>query len=266
MTPPSPSADDANASASNKDRTVDPAEIAKFERMAAEWWSPDGKFRPLHKFNPVRLGYVRDIVVRHFDRDPKAGKPFIGLRLLDIGCGGGILSEPMARLGAEVVGIDPSATNVQVARLHAVQSDLAIDYRAITAEALGETDERFDVVLAMEVVEHVADIDAFIAAAAVLMKPSGLIFVATINRTPKAFALAIVGAEYVLRWLPRGTHDYSKLVRPTELEAALEAAGLAVVERIGVRFNPLADRWSRTSDLDVNYTIVAEKREAKRAT
>jgi 2-polyprenyl-6-hydroxyphenyl methylase/3-demethylubiquinone-9 3-methyltransferase len=170
----------------------------------------------------------------------------------------------MARLGAEVVGIDPSATNVEVARLHAPQSGLAIDYRTITAEALGETGERFDVVLAMEVVEHVADIGAFIGASAALMKPGGLIFVATINRTPKAFALAIVGAEYVLRWLPRGTHDYSKLVRPSELEAALEAAGLATVERIGVRFDPLADRWSRTTDLDVNYTIVAEKREAKR--
>jgi 2-polyprenyl-6-hydroxyphenyl methylase / 3-demethylubiquinone-9 3-methyltransferase len=254
------------SAASETSPTVDPAEIAKFERMAAEWWSPDGKFRPLHKFNPTRLSYVRDVVVGHFARDPKAGKPFTGLRLLDIGCGGGILSEPMARLGAEVVGIDPSATNVEVARLHAVQSDLAIDYRITTAEALGETGEKFDVVLAMEVVEHVADVDAFVAAAAALIKPGGLIFVATINRTPKAFALAIVGAEYVLRWLPRGTHDYSRLVRPSELEAALEAAGLAVVDRIGVRYNPLNDRWSRTTDLDVNYTIVAEKREAKRAT
>jgi 2-polyprenyl-6-hydroxyphenyl methylase / 3-demethylubiquinone-9 3-methyltransferase len=246
-------------------KTVDPTEIAKFERMAAEWWSPDGKFRPLHKFNPVRLSYIRDVVVKHFARDPKAGKPFTGLRLLDIGCGGGILSEPMARLGADVVGIDPSATNVEVARLHARRSDLAIDYRATTAEALGATGEKFDVVLAMEVVEHVADIDAFVAAAATLMKPGSLIFVATINRTPKAFALAIVGAEYLLRWVPRGTHDYAKLVRPSELEAALAAAGLELAERIGVRYNPLSDRWSRTTDLDVNYTIVAEKREAKRA-
>jgi 2-polyprenyl-6-hydroxyphenyl methylase/3-demethylubiquinone-9 3-methyltransferase len=246
-------------------KTVDPTEIAKFERMAAEWWSPDGKFRPLHKFNPVRLSYIRDVVVKHFARDPKAGKPFTGLRLLDIGCGGGILSEPMARLGADVVGIDPSATNVEVARLHAEQSSLAIDYRATTAEALGATGEKFDVVLAMEVVEHVADIDAFVAAAATLMKPGSLIFVATINRTPKAFARAIVGAEYLLRWVQRGTHDYAKLVRPSELEAALAAAGLELAERIGVRYNPLSDRWSRTTDLDVNYTIVAEKREAKRA-
>jgi 2-polyprenyl-6-hydroxyphenyl methylase / 3-demethylubiquinone-9 3-methyltransferase len=253
------------AGSSVADRTVDPAEVEKFERIAAEWWSADGKFRPLHKFNPVRLGYIRDVVVKHFARDPKAGKPFTGLRLLDIGCGGGILCEPMARLGAEVVGIDPSATNIEVARLHAAKSNLAIDYRATTAEALGGAGEKFDIVLAMEVIEHVTDIDAFIAAAAALMKPGALFFVATINRTAKAFALAIVGAEYVLRWLPRGTHDYSKLVRPCELEAALQAAGLATVEQTGVRYSPLSDRWSRTSDLDVNYMIVAEKREAKRA-
>jgi len=239
--------------------SVDPSEIQKFERMAAEWWSQDGKFRPLHKFNPVRLGYVRDIVVAHFGRDAKVGKALAGLRLLDIGCGGGILSEPMARLGAKVVGIDPSSTNVEVARLHAAASDLEIDYRAATAEALAATGETFDIVLAMEVVEHVSDISAFLAAAATLTAPGGLLFVATINRTAKAFALAIVGAEYLLRWLPRGTHDYSKLVRPSELEAALAGAGLAVIERTGVRYNPLNDRWSRSDDLDVNYMVVAEK-------
>jgi 2-polyprenyl-6-hydroxyphenyl methylase/3-demethylubiquinone-9 3-methyltransferase len=170
----------------------------------------------------------------------------------------------MARLGFDVVGIDPSATNIEVARLHATRSNLAIDYLATTAEALAEVEEKFDIVLAMEVVEHVTDLDAFITSAAALMKPGGLLFVATINRTPKAFALAIVGAEYLLRWLPRGTHDYSRLVRPSELEAALERSGLAVSDRIGVRYNPLTDRWSRTDDLDVNYTIIAEKREAKR--
>jgi 2-polyprenyl-6-hydroxyphenyl methylase / 3-demethylubiquinone-9 3-methyltransferase len=261
----SPSPDNPDIVSGITDRTVDPAEIRKFERMAAEWWSADGKFRPLHKFNPARLGYIREIAVRHFAREPKAGRPFTGLRLLDIGCGGGILSEPMARLGFDVVGIDPSATNIEVAKLHARHGDLPIDYRAATAESLAKAGEKFDVVLAMEVVEHVADLGAFITSAAALTKPGGLIFVATINRTPKAFALAIVGAEYVLRWLPRGTHDYSKLVRPEELETALAAAGLEVSERIGVRYNPLTDRWSRTDDLDVNYTIVAEKREARRA-
>ncbi len=239
--------------------TVDPAEIAKFERMAAEWWDPDGKFRPLHKFNPVRLAYVRDVVTEHFGRDPKGGRPLSELRLLDIGCGGGLLAEPMARLGAKTVGIDPSATNVAVAHRHAERSGLVIDYRAMTAEALAEAGERFDVVLAMEVVEHVANVDAFIAACATLVKPGGLFFVATINRTAKAFALAIVGAEYLLRWLPRGTHDFAKLIRPAELEAALAAAGLAVVDRTGVRYSPLSDRWSRTPDLDVNYMVVAEK-------
>jgi 2-polyprenyl-6-hydroxyphenyl methylase/3-demethylubiquinone-9 3-methyltransferase len=245
--------------------TIDETEVARFSALAEEWWDTRGKMAVLHKFNPVRLAYIRDAACKRFERNAKQLDCLKGLRILDIGCGGGILSEPMARLGADVVGIDPSATNVEVARLHAEQSSLAIDYRATTAEALGETGEKFDVVLAMEVVEHVADIDAFVAAAATLMKPGSLIFVATINRTPKAFALAIVGAEYLLRWVPRGTHDYAKLVRPSELEAALAAAGLELAERIGVRYNPLSDRWSRTTDLDVNYTIVAEKREAKRA-
>jgi 2-polyprenyl-6-hydroxyphenyl methylase / 3-demethylubiquinone-9 3-methyltransferase len=239
--------------------TVDPSEIAKFERMAAEWWDADGKFRPLHKINPVRIAYVRDKIAEHFGRDVKAGKALAGLRLLDIGCGGGLLTEPMARLGAETVGIDPSETNIAVARLHAEKAGLAIDYRATTAEALVESGERFDVVLAMEVVEHVADIDAFIAACAALVKPGGLLFLATINRTPKAFALAIVGAEYVLRWLPRGTHDYSKLVRPGELKTTLSAAGLSLADQTGVSYNPLADRWSRSADMDVNYMVVAEK-------
>lgn len=239
--------------------TVDPAEIRKFEQMAAEWWDPDGKFRPLHKLNPARLAYVRDVVTEHFGRDPKSGKPLAGLSLLDIGCGGGLLCEPMARLGAGTTGIDPSAMNIEIARLHAAKSGLAVDYRATTAEALVEAGEEFDVVLAMEVVEHVSDVDAFVAACSALVKPGGLLFLATINRTAKAFALAIVGAEYVLRWLPRGTHDYSKLVRPSELESALAAAGLSVADRTGVRYNPLTDCWSRAADMDVNYMMVAEK-------
>ena len=241
------------------DTTVDPAEIAKFERMAAEWWDVDGKFRPLHRFNPVRLAYVRDVAAEHFGRDPKSGKPLSNLRLLDIGCGGGLLAEPMARLGADTVGIDPSATNVGVAQRHAALSDLTVDYRTIAAEALAEAGECFDVVLAMEVVEHVADVEAFIGACAALTKPGGLLIVATINRTAKAFALAIFGAEYVLRWLPRGTHDYAKLVRPVELEAAMTASGLSIVGRTGVRYNPLTDRWSRAADMDVNYMVAAEK-------
>ena len=242
--------------------TVDPAEIRKFERMAAEWWDPDGKFRPLHKLNPARLAYVRDVAIAHFGRDLKAGRPLAGLRLLDIGCGGGLLTEPLTRLGATTVGVDPAPTNIEVARLHAARSDLAIDYRATTAEALVEAGELFDVVLAMEVVEHVADVDAFIDACAALVRPNGLLFVATINRTAKAFALAIVGAEYLLRWLPRGTHDYSKLVRPEELEAALKAAGLSIAGRTGVRYSPLTDRWSRTADMDVNYMLAAQKEPA----
>jgi len=239
--------------------TIDPAEIAKFERMAAEWWDANGKFRPLHRFNPVRIAYVRDVVAAHFGRDAKGGKPFAGLRLIDIGCGGGILGEPMARLGADVVGLDPSETNIGIARLHAEESGLAIDYRATTAEELAAAGEAFDIVLAMEVVEHVADMTAFIAAAGALVNPGGLLFVATINRTPKSFALAIVGAEYLLRWLPRGTHDYARLVRPQELQQALTGAGLAMHDKTGLRYNPLADRWSRSTDMDVNYMMVASK-------
>lgn len=239
--------------------TIDPVEVAKFERLAAEWWNPDGKFRPLHKFNPVRLAYVRDEVVSHFGRDVRAESPFAGLRLLDIGCGGGLLAEPVARLGAEVVGADPAPANIAVARLHAASSGLTIDYRATTAEALAEAAELFDVVLAMEVVEHVADIPAFLEACAKLLRPGGIVFIATINRTLKAYALAIVGAEYVLRWLPRGTHDYAKLVRPAELQAGLERAGLSIIARSGVTYDPLSDRWRRSADMDVNYVIVANK-------
>jgi 2-polyprenyl-6-hydroxyphenyl methylase/3-demethylubiquinone-9 3-methyltransferase len=239
--------------------TVDPAEVEKFERIAAEWWDADGRFKPLHRLNPARIAYVRDIVVEHFGRDPKSGKTLAGLRVLDIGCGGGLLSEPMARLGASVTGVDPSATNIEVARLHAAKAGLAIDYRAGTAESLAEAGEAFDVVLAMEVIEHVPDVQAFTGACAALLRPGGVLIVATINRTPKAFALAIVGAEYLLRWLPRGTHDYSKLVTPEELERSLTAAGLSMLDRAGLRYGPLADRWSRSTDLDVNYMLAATR-------
>ncbi len=242
--------------------TVDDAEIAKFERLAAQWWDPHGKFRPLHRLNPVRIAYIRDQLCRYFDRDPKGAEALNGLRLLDIGCGGGLLCEPMARLGATITGVDPSSLNVEVASLHARQSGLAIDYRAATAEDLAAAGETFDVVLNMEVVEHVADVEAFIDACAAMVRPGGLMVVATINRTVKALALAIIGVEYILRWLPRGTHRYDKLVRPEELESALSAGGLQLIDETGVTYNPLADRWSLSTDMDVNYMVLAERPEA----
>jgi 2-polyprenyl-6-hydroxyphenyl methylase/3-demethylubiquinone-9 3-methyltransferase len=239
--------------------TIDQAEVERFSAMAAEWWNPSGKFRPLHKFNPVRLAYIRDQVATRFDRNPQAAKPFEGLRFLDIGCGGGLLCEPMARMGAEVVGVDPSETNIEVAKLHAAESRVAVDYRAATAEQLADAGEKFDVVLNMEVVEHVADVDLFVARCAEMVKPGGIMFIATINRTLKALGLAIFGAEYILRWLPKGTHQYEKLVRPEELEKALADAGMAIADRTGVTYNPLADRWQQSKDMDVNYMLLAEK-------
>ena len=242
-------------------RTVDADEIARFEAMAAEWWDPRGKFRPLHKFNPVRLEYIRDRVAGHFGRDPLADRPLAGLRTLDIGCGGGLLCEPMTRLGASVVGVDASDKNIGTARVHAAESGLDIDYRATTAEALAEAGERFDVVLNMEVVEHVADVGLFMGACADMLKPGGCMVVATLNRTPKAFALAIVGAEYVLGWLPRGTHDWRKFVRPSEIDRALRPHGVNIEDLTGVSYNPVADRWSTSRDLSVNYMAFAVKGE-----
>lgn len=239
--------------------TIDADEVERFSRLSAEWWNPNGKFRPLHKFNPIRLAWIRDQVSVKFGRDPRAPRPFEGLRILDIGCGGGLLCEPMARLGAEVVGADASATNIEVAKLHGVESGLTIDYRATTAEALADEGETFDVILNMEVVEHVADIDLFISKCGEMVKPGGVMFVATINRTLKALGLAIIGAEYVLRWLPRGTHQFGKLVRPDELERALATAGMSITDRSGVVYNPLADRWQKSRDMDVNYMVLAEK-------
>lgn len=239
--------------------TIDPREIAHFTALAAEWWNPTGKFRPLHKFNPVRLTYVRDRIAARFGRDPRSTAPLAGLRVLDIGCGGGLLSEPMARMGADVVGADASATNIEVARIHAAESGVAVDYRATTAEDLAAAGESFDVVLNMEVVEHVSDVDLFLKSCAAMVRPGGLMVVATINRTPKALALAIVGAEYVLRWLPRGTHKYEKLVRPEEIERPVNAAGMTVIDRTGVFFNPLQDRWNLSRDMDVNYMLLAAR-------
>ena len=239
--------------------TIDEAEVARFAALADTWWDPAGKMGMLHKFNPVRLGFIKEAACRRFGRDPKRLDSFTGLRFLDIGCGGGLLSEPIARLGAAVVGADPAAANVEAARVHADREGLAIDYRATTAEALADAGERFDVVLAMEVVEHVADLSLFVSRCAEMVKPGGLMVVATLNRTIKSFALAIVGAEYVLRWLPRGTHQWDKFVTPNELEIALEKSGLAVTNETGVIYNLLADRWQLSTDMDVNYMVAAER-------
>ena len=238
--------------------TVDPSEIAKFEAMAADWWDPAGKFKPLHMLNPCRLDYIVTQIATEFDRDPKAEAPFAGLRLLDIGCGGGLLCEPMARLGAEVVGADAAERNIPVARIHAEQSGLAIDYRHTTAEALAETGERFDVVLNMEVVEHVPDPLAYLTACRQLLKPGGLHVCSTINRTAKSYAMAIVGAEVVMRWLPRGTHDWAKFITPDELFDLLTRAGLEPVDRKGFVFNPVSWSWRLSPrDLSVNYVTAS---------
>jgi 2-polyprenyl-6-hydroxyphenyl methylase / 3-demethylubiquinone-9 3-methyltransferase len=240
--------------------TVDAAEVAKFEAMAAEWWDPDGKFKPLHMLNPCRLDYVVDQIAAEFGRDPKAAAPFAGLRLLDIGCGGGLLAEPMARLGAAVVGVDAAARNIPVARLHAEQSGLAIDYRHGTAEALAAAGESFEVVLNMEVVEHVPEPAAYLAACAALLRPGGLMIASTINRTARSFALAIVGAEHVLRWLPRGTHDWRRFVTPDELFDLIARAGLQAVDRKGFVFDPLGWRWRISDrDLSVNHVTASVK-------
>ncbi|HEV7248276.1 MAG TPA: bifunctional 2-polyprenyl-6-hydroxyphenol methylase/3-demethylubiquinol 3-O-methyltransferase UbiG [Shinella sp.] len=242
--------------------TIDQAEVDRFSAMAAEWWDPNGKFRPLHKFNPVRLTYIRDLVSAQFGRDPRAHRLLEGLRILDIGCGGGLLSEPMARMGAEVLGADASEKNIGIAKAHAAGSGVPVDYRAVTAEALAEAGETFDVVLNMEVVEHVSDVEFFLTTCASMVRPGGMMFVATINRTMKAAALAIFAAENVLRWLPRGTHQYEKLVRPEEIEKPLNASGLTVTDRTGVFFNPLTNQWNLSKDMDVNYMMVARRASA----
>ena len=239
--------------------SVDPGEIAKFSAMAAEWWDPTGKFAPLHKFNPVRLGFIRDIAAAHFDRDPKSLRPFEGLTLLDIGCGGGLLSEPMARLGFAVTGADASEKNVRTAQTHAEAGGLPVTYRATTAETLAGEGLLFDVILNMEVVEHVADLPAFLAACATMVKPGGLMFVATLNKTLKSLALAKIGAEYVLGWLPRGTHDWSRFIPPNVLQALLEETRLNILKKQGVAFDPLGWDWKLSSDMDVNYMLVATK-------
>ncbi len=239
--------------------TVDHDEVARFSALADEWWDPRGKMAPLHKLNPARLGYIRDVACRHFRREPKRLDCLAGLRVLDIGCGGGLLSEPLARIGGEVVGVDPSSTNIAAAQLHARENEAAIDYRVDTAEALADAGERFELVLAMEVVEHVTDVKLFVRRCADMVQPGGLMIAATLNRTLKSFALAIVGAEYVLGWLPRGTHRWDKFVTPNELEIAFELGGLRVIDERGVVYNLLADRWQLADDMDVNYMMAASR-------
>jgi 2-polyprenyl-6-hydroxyphenyl methylase/3-demethylubiquinone-9 3-methyltransferase len=241
--------------------TIDPAEVARFDAIARTWWDPTGPMRTLHKFNPVRLAYIRDLACRRFGRDPRSVDSLQGLSVVDVGCGGGILSEPLARLGASVTGLDPAPTNIAVARLHADKTGLAIDYRNETVEAVVARGGAFDIVLAMEVVEHVSDVQAFVDACARAVRPGGLLVMATLNRTLRSFALAIVGAEYVLGWLPKGTHQWEKFVTPEELGLALGAAGLVVADRQGVTYSPLRDRWSLSPDLAVNYMLAATRRE-----
>lgn len=239
--------------------SIDPAEIARFSALAAEWWDPQGKFRPLHKFNPVRLQFIRDRIAAHFRRDPLGNRPLEGLRLLDIGCGGGLVSEPMARLGASVVGADASERNIGVASLHAAEAGVAVDYRCTSAEDLAAAGERFDVVLALEVVEHVADLEGFLLACGAMVQPGGLLIAATLNRTPKSFALGIVAAEYILGWVPRGTHDWKKFLKPHELAGGLRRAGLTLQEVAGVSYSPFDDRWRISRDTGVNYMMVTVK-------
>ena len=240
--------------------TVDPGEVAKFEAIAAEWWDPNGKFKPLHLMNPCRLDYITSQIAAEFDRDLTQPKPLAGLRILDIGCGGGLLAEPMARLGADVVGADAAEGNIPVAQVHAEQSGLTIDYRHTTAEDMAAAGERFDVLLNMEVVEHVADPLAFLTACHDLLKPGGLQVCSTLNRNPKSYVVAIIGAEHVMRWLPRGTHEWSRFITPDELFDLLRKAGLEPVDRQGFVFNPITWGWKLSDrDLSVNYVTASVK-------
>ncbi len=239
--------------------SIDADEVARFEAMAESWWDPTGPFKPLHRFNPSRLRFIRDTAVAHWGRDPSLLKPLDGLAVIDIGCGGGLISEPLARMGATVTGIDPSTKNIGTARVHAGQSGLEIDYRATTAEDVAASGARFDMVMNLEVVEHVSDVDGFLAASGTLLKPGGLMICATLNRTLKSLAMAKIGAEYVLRWLPRGTHDWRKFLTPAELTRSIRRAGLSVTALQGVSYLPFKDDWALSGDTGVNYMVVAVK-------
>lgn len=242
-----------------RDRTLDAAEVERFQRLAKAWWDPTGKFRPLHQIGPVRLAFIRDEFTRHFRLPPGGARPFNGLKILDIGCGGGLISEPLCRLGAAVTAIDPGEQNIAIARAHAEPQGLAIDYRVATVEDLAAKGEAFDAVVCLEVIEHVPDVGAFVKACTALVRPGGIMVLSTINRTLKAYALAIVGAEYVLGWLPRGTHQWERFVTPDEMKRDCEAAGLTGTHVMGFTYNPLRDTWSLGPDTGVNYLASAVK-------
>lgn len=238
--------------------TIDDAEVAQFSAIADEWWDERGKFAPLHKLNPVRITYLRDQIIRHFARDGTSATPFKNLSLVDIGCGGGLIAEPIARLGANVTGVDASQTNIRVASLHAQHTGVPVSYRATTAEQLALEGAQFDIVLALEIIEHVADVALFYDSLAHLVKPGGLLILSTLNRTAKSYALGIVAAENILRWLPRGTHSWSKFIKPSEMARALRSRGLEVLDTTGLTFSPM--NWSfslNPKDLDVNYLMTA---------
>jgi 2-polyprenyl-6-hydroxyphenyl methylase/3-demethylubiquinone-9 3-methyltransferase len=236
--------------------SVDPADVERFSRIAEEWWDPTGKFAPLHRFNPVRLGFIREQALARFGRDSRARRPFAGLRLLDIGCGGGLLSEPMTRLGFDVTGVDASERNIGTAKAHATQQGLPISYLCSTAESLlAEGVEPFDVILNMEVIEHVADPRQFLRDCARMLKPGGLMILATLNRTPRSLMFAKIGAEYILHWLPPGTHDWRKFLKPTEIRSFLSDEPYQVEGPFGVSFNPLTQKWSLSGDSGMNFMM-----------
>ena len=241
------------------DNTIDNDEVSKFQALADEWWDPSGKFKPLHMLNPCRLQYITEQISWHFGLNLDCSKPFKGLKLLDIGCGGGLLSEPMARMGAQVLGADAAARNIPIAQAHANQSELTIDYRHTSVESLVNESRRFDVILNMEVIEHVANPSSFLAACSELLKPNGLMICSTINRNMKSYLNAIIGAEYIMRWLPKGTHDWSKFLKPDELKDLTELAGLQVIDTKGFSFNKFLWKWSISTDFDINYVLSSVK-------